>query len=100
MNVIIEPDIQKFILKLDKQTKAKVYRTIGLLGEYGNNLPMPHSKSLGSGLFELRTHGKKEIRLLYGFDTEGAIVIYGFVKKTQRTPKIAIDMAMKRLRSR
>jgi len=100
VEVIVLPDIQEFILKLDKKTKANVYRTIGLLGKYGNNLPMAPSKSLGGGLFELRTRGKKEIRLLYGIDIEGAIVVYGFIKKTLRTPKSAFDMAMKRLRSR
>ncbi|OGG87910.1 hypothetical protein A2592_01460 [Candidatus Kaiserbacteria bacterium RIFOXYD1_FULL_42_15] len=97
MKVIIEPDVVKFIVKLEQVTQTKIDRLIDLLKLYGNKLPMPYSKSLGYGLFELRIKGKQEVRLLYGFEDDGAIIVYGFLKKTQKTPKNILDLARKRI---
>jgi phage-related protein len=42
---------------------------------------MPDSKSLGKGLFELRTLGKNQIRILYIFHDNKVYIIHGFIKK-------------------
>ena len=42
---------------------------------------MPDSKSLGKGLFELRTQGRIKVRMLYMFHNNKAYLIHGFVKK-------------------
>ena len=45
--------IDPFLDSLDVKMRAKVFRTIGLLEEFGINLRMPHSEYLEDGIFEL-----------------------------------------------
>ena len=57
-----------FILGLDIKMRAKVLRTIKLLADNGTDLREPSSKSLGSGIFELRIKFGSDItRILYFF---------------------------------
>lgn len=55
-----------------------------LLEEYGNYLRMPYSKYILPGIFELRVGGTYNIRLIYTFHNNSAIVFYGFIKKTKK----------------
>ena len=73
--------IDKFINSLDSLTISRVRYCIRLLKEHGNLLDMPDSKSLGKGLFELRTQGKIKVRILYIFHKNNAYLVHGFVKK-------------------
>ena len=98
MKVIIESDVFKFINTLNRETQLKVQRVLDLLEEYGNVLPMPYSKPLKKGVFELRARGKQEVRLLYGLNKHGAVVVCGFVKKTQKVPDKTIVQAIKNLK--
>ena len=59
--------VAEFINSLDIHTKARIIRKINLLETYGNNLGMPHSKTLGNGLLELRVRGKHEVRIFYAY---------------------------------
>lgn len=93
-----EKVVDEFILKQQLQTKAKIAHTIKLLEQYGNKLGMPHSKALGSGLYELRIRGKEEIRIFYCFTTKKALyLLHGFKKKTQQTPKKELEIALERM---
>ena len=66
-----------------------------ILQEKGNLLREPYSKHLDGGIFELRGKVGSDIsRVLYFFYYDGKIVLTnGFVKKTQKTPKVEIDRA-------
>ena len=77
--------------------KAKILRTIDLLENNGPHLREPYSKSLGDGIFELRIKQGSDItRVLYFFFIGNkAILTNGFIKKTQKTPKNAIETAKK-----
>jgi phage-related protein len=86
-----------FVLSLDAITKAKTQRQIDLLKEYGTDLGMPHAKSLGGGLVELRVRGKREVRIFYVYAKGKQIyLLHGFIKKTQQTPKRELDIARDR----
>jgi len=76
--------VVKFINDLDKITSSRVKKTINSLERFGHLLEMPDSKSLGKGLFELRTLGKKHVRILYLFHNNKAYIIHGFIKKAWR----------------
>lgn len=89
--------IDDFITSLDKPTYAKVSRTIILLRTFGNELRMPYSKSLGDSLFELRAKGQQEIRIFYTFHQNQAVLLHGFNKKTQKTPKRELEAAFNKL---
>ncbi len=85
MEVIFFNDkIEIFLTKLEKPTIAKVLRTIELLERFGNQLGMPHSKNINQKLFELRIRGKQEIRLIYTFYGNKAVILHGFFKKSQK----------------
>ena len=79
---------------------ADYARIIELLIEHGINLRLPHSKSFGEGLFELRPRGKSGIgRAFYCFMLgQRVIVLHAFIKKTQQTPERELKMARKRLK--
>lgn len=72
----------------DKKLKAKVFRDIELLEEYGIQLTEPRASYLGDGIWELRTKQSSNIaRTLYFTYTGKTIVLlHGFVKKTPKTP--------------
>lgn len=79
---------------------ADYARLLELLMEHGPNLRLPHSRSLGDGLFELRPRGSPDIgRAMYCFLVgKRVVVVHAFVKKTQQTPDQGLKLARKRVK--
>ena len=77
---------------------ADYARLVELLGEFGPELRMPHSRSMGGGLFELRARGRQGSgRAFYCFASgDRAVVLHACMKKTRRTP--SRDLAIARAR--
>jgi phage-related protein len=73
--------VDDFVNDLDDLTASRVRNCLRLLEEHGHLLGMPDSKSLGKGLFELRTQGRIKVRMLYIFHKNKVFIIHGFVKK-------------------
>jgi phage-related protein len=75
-------------------------RLVELLMEHGPSLKMPHSKSLGQSLLELRPHGKEGIgRALYCFVAGRKVtIVHAFIKKTQETPQRELKIARTRVK--
>ena len=96
--------VDEFLDEL-KQSNIKLYvktmRTLGLLESFGNMLTMPYSRYLRDGIYELRTiQGNNITRLFYFFERERIIIVdHGSVKKTQKTPREDIELAIIRKRS-
>jgi phage-related protein len=88
---------KNFIEKLPVKLKAKVFRDIGLLEEFGTEIKMPHSKPLKEGLHELRVQlGNDRSRVLYFFFRDQKIILTnGFIKKSQKVPTAEIEKALK-----
>lgn len=65
----------------------------------GPNLGMPFTKAMKDGLFELRIKAKEGIsRVFFCTAKEQRIVLlHGFIKKTEQTPKKELVIARKRL---
>jgi len=61
---------------------------------------MPLCRSLGKGLFEIRSDisNKRIARVIFAVVDEQMVLLHGFVKKTQKTPKPDLDLATKRLK--
>ena len=88
-----------YICKIkDQKLKAKVFRSLKLLESFGNQLGEPDSSFLEDGIFELRTkHSSNIVRTLYFFQKGKVIVVTSsFIKKTQKTPKDEIELAIER----
>ncbi len=96
---IIDSSLEKFIVSLEKSSIAKVLHSINLLEKFGNKLYFPHTKKICSNLFELRIHGKQEIRIFYTFYKYKIFLLYGFRKKSQKIPKKEIRIAIQKLKS-
>jgi phage-related protein len=79
---------------------ADYARIAEMLMEHGPNLRLPHSRTLGDALFELRPRGKSGIgRAFYCFVVgRRAVVLHAFVKKSQQTPDRELKLARKRLK--
>lgn len=94
-----EKPIDEFFKKQQTSTRAKIVHNIRLLRQYGNFLRMPHSKILGSGLYELRVRGREELRIFYCFaDRKTIYLIHVFKKKTKQTPKKELELAWVRMK--
>ena len=88
-----------FVRKLSVKLRAKVLRTIGLLEQFGPQLPAPHAKALKGchGLRELRVkQGRNIVRLFY-FHQKGKVYVVtsGYLKKTQKTNQREIARAIR-----
>jgi phage-related protein len=59
---------------------------------------MPLCRSLGAGLWEVRSSlpNHRIARLLFCFVDEKIVILHGFIKKTQKTPKAELEIAKKR----
>lgn len=60
----------------------------------------PHVKPLGSKLFEIRMKGKSGIARAIYTPAEGQrlVVLHAFVKKSEKTPRRAIQTALERIK--
>jgi len=98
IKILLDSSLEEFIGSLQKSTIAKVLRTIDLLGEFGPKLGMPHTKKISAQLFELRIRGTQEIRIFYTFHKSQIYLLHGFIKKSERTPKKEIRLALQKLK--
>lgn len=89
--------LEEYLDSLEPKLLAKTLRTIDLLENNGISLRGPYSEPLGDGIFELRTkHGSDITRVLYFFFVGNkAVLTNGFTKKTKKTPKQELALAMK-----
>lgn len=90
-----DPRVDREIRSLSKQDSARIVRAIELFKEGGFNLTELYLKKLTRNLWELRI-GKW--RLLFGLVKNEAIIVNLFLKKTQKTPKKEIKLALQRLK--
>ena len=87
------------LLALPKDMQARFLRISELLESFGpQRLGLPHVRPLGRKLWEMRFTGKDGIgRAIYTAAAERRLVVlHAFVKKTQKTPRSALDLALKR----
>lgn len=91
--------VEKELLALPSDIRAAFVRISELLMEHGPQyVGMPYVRPLGRKLYEMRMSGRDGIgRAVYIAATgRRLVVLHAFVKKTQRTPRSAIDLALRR----
>jgi phage-related protein len=91
--------VRNFLSELEKSDKKKIGADIRKV-QFGWPIGMPLVKSLGKGLWELRTSmpSRKEIRVFFAIGEDEMILLHAFVKKSQKTPDKEIEIARLRLR--
>jgi phage-related protein len=89
---------QKFFTKQNKKVKAKIIWTFDLLEEL-QRVPDTYLKHIENtdGLYEIRVQLGSDIYRIFCFFDQGQLVVLanGFQKKSQKTPKKEIEMALK-----
>lgn len=92
--------LEKEILNLPDGLLARYLGLTDLLLEFGSNLGLPHTKSMGKGLFELRVKSTEGIARVFFCTKVGKkiIMLHSFIKKSQKTPKREIKIAQNRMK--
>lgn len=89
---------QDFFAKQNKQVKAKIVWTFDLIEDL-QRVPETYLKHIENtdGLYEIRVQLGNNIFRFFCFFDRGQLVVLanGFQKKTQKTPKKEIEMALK-----
>lgn len=88
-------DPKDFIDRLDNGRKARVDKVYFLFEDHGFYLTSKHLKKLSKSVWELRPG---DVRLLLYVKGNVGYVVHAFFKKTQKTPKRDLDLAMKRIK--
>jgi len=96
--ILLQPAVD-FLREVEVKLRARAFRTIELLKEFGPFLKEPHSKKIAGvkGLFELRVQQGNNICRLFYFHRENRIFIItsGYIKKTMKTNRNEIEKAVK-----
>jgi phage-related protein len=89
---------QDFFGKQSNKVKAKMVWTFELIEDLPR-VPETYLKHIENkvGLYEIRVHSGSDIFRIFCFFYQGELVVLvnGFRKKTQKTPKKEIEMALK-----
>ena len=85
-----------FVNDLPLKMRAKAFKEMEILEEFGTNITMPYSKPMQNGVYELRIQVASDIsRIFYFFFTGKKIILTnGFIKKSQKTPALELNRAL------
>lgn len=89
--------VDDFIKVQDLSTRKKIAFRINLLERFGMHLGMPYSRKITGNLYELRMRGKVEVRIIYSFKNNYAVLLHVFKKKQDKLPQREIETARSRL---
>lgn len=91
--------VREWILALDLEDRKLVGRDIQKV-EFGWPLGMPYCRSLGNGLWEVRSDlsDGKIARVIFAVVEEQMVLLHAFIKKTQKTPTNDLQLALKRMK--
>ena len=92
--------VAKFVEGLPSGIFGSYAAIVEMLEKEGPVLGMPHVRSMGGGLYEIRAKGREGIaRIFYCFIRDGQLIIlHGFIKKTEQTPHYELELARRRLK--
>ena len=97
----LNAEVEAEILALPADMQARYLRLADLIQAHGlDRIGAPHVKHLEDKLWELRITGRDGIARAIYVTTAGrrVVVLHAFVKKTQKTPRQALETARKRLK--
>jgi len=91
--------VREWLKKLNSEEKRLIGEDIKTV-EYGWPIGMPTCKPIGHGIYEVRTElpSNKIARVLFCIYDDSMVLLHGFIKKTQKTPKGELELARQRKR--
>jgi len=92
--------VKSQILAFPEGILASFLHIAELVEEYGPYIGMPYTRTLGSGLLEIRARGKEGIARVIFCVLPGSelVMLSAFIKKSRKTPKKEIAIAKRRMR--
>jgi len=90
--------VREWLLSLGDADRRTIGRDIQRL-EFEWPVGMPHCRSLGQGLWEVRSRisDGRIARVIFCLSEGRLYLLHGFVKKTQKTPRPEIELALRRM---
>ena len=91
--------VREWLLEMDKRDRTIVGEAIKDV-EFSWPIGMPLCRSLGNGLWEVRSnlpHGRIS-RVLFCVASDSMVLLHGFFKKTQKTPPADLKLAQQRMK--
>ena len=93
----VEP-AREWLKSLPKDEKKLIGEDIKTV-QYGWPMGMPLVKKLCKGIWEIRSNLESKIsRVLFTLLGNQIFLLHGFIKKTEKTPKDDLDLAIKRMK--
>jgi phage-related protein len=91
--------VRDWLLELPRDDRRIIGKDIQKV-EFGWPIGMPYCRSLGHGLWEVRSDlsGGRIARVIFAIIAGEMILLQGFEKKSQKTPTHDIELAVKRRR--
>ncbi|MCX5856278.1 MAG: type II toxin-antitoxin system RelE/ParE family toxin [Deltaproteobacteria bacterium] len=92
--------VQEEILALPAGFLGRYLRYSDRMEIYGPDLGMPHTRSMGDGLFELRLKAAEGIGRVFYCTMVGKkiVMLHQFIKKTDKTPIKELGIARRRMK--
>jgi phage-related protein len=83
-----------------QQSGSDTHREDIKTAEYGWPIGMPVCRPMGKGLYEIRTGlaGNRTARVMFCIGEGQMILLHGFIKKSQKTAKPDLNLAIERKR--
>lgn len=95
------PVIREWLRSFDKPDRDSLGYDL-MKVQLGFPMGLPLCRSLGGGLWEVRSSlsGNREVRMIFFHAPQQKmlVVVHGFLKKSQKTPKAEIDIAFRRMK--
>lgn len=91
--------VREWILELDPDDRRVIGKDIQKV-EFGWPIGMPYCRPLGHGLWEVRSSisSKRIARTVFCIVAGDMVLLHAFVKKTQKTPRQDIEVALRRMK--
>ena len=91
--------VREWLNSLDQEDRRLIGYDIAT-AEFGWPVGMPLCRSLGNGLWEIRSSisSGRIARVIFAVVDNEMVLLHGFVKKTRKTPKPEVDLALRRMR--
>jgi phage-related protein len=90
--------VHEWLKSLSKKDRLRIGADLQTV-EYGFPIGMPTCRYMGKGLYEVRTNLDNRIsRILFLVEDGKMILLHGFIKKSEKTPKHDLDLALERKR--
>ena len=92
--------VREWLREFDRDDRREIGGDV-LAVQKGWPLGLPLCRSLGNGLWEIRSAlpSHRIARIIFAIDDGAIVLLNGFIKKTQKTPAAEIELALKRLKA-